>query len=60
MKDSVKRGGAHLRSVSVMMCNMGGEIINHLNSVAEASEYSGVDPSNIVKCCKNKIKSSMG
>lgn len=60
MKDSAKRGGAHHGSVSVTMCSMNGEIIKHFTSVAEASEYSGANPSNIVKCCKNKIKSSMG
>lgn len=60
MKDSAKRGGAHHGSVAVVMCSTSGEIIKRFTSVAEASEYSGANPSNIVKCCKNKIKSSMG
>lgn len=45
-------GGAHCRAIPVV--RISNEGIKQYNSIVEAAQDNGVDPSNIVKCCKGK------
>lgn len=45
-------GGAHCRAIPVV--RISNEGIKQYNSIIEAAQDNGVEPSNIVKCCKGK------
>ncbi len=60
MRQSAKRGSENVHSRSVAMYDKNKVLIRTFDTATEASVYTGADISNIIKCCRHKIKSSMG
>ena len=60
MKQSAKRGSESPMSKAVNMYDKNMILIKTFDTATEGANYTGADVSNIIKCCKHKIKSSMG
>lgn len=60
MRQSAKHGGSSPKSVYVDMYDLSGKFIRRFDALSDAANYSGANKSNIAKCCRGKIKSSMG
>lgn len=60
MKESAKRGKDSPVSKSVNMYDKKGVLIQTFDTATDGANYVGANVSNIIKCCKHKIKSSKG
>ena len=60
MKQSAKRGLENSISTPVNMYDKNMNLIKTFDTATDGANYIGADVSNIIKCCKHNIKSSMG
>ena len=60
MRQSAKRGKDAPNSRSVAMYNADGVLVQTFDTITDAAQSVGADRSNIVACCRGKIKKSKG